>query len=158
MRRFYITIAVPHMLYAADLFLTLQSGQATRSKGHIKRLGRVQQQATLHATLALRMTPTDSLDAHADLLPFQKLIEKPPSSHMNCNLTKIPPASGPCKQGCKKICQKPQIHELLHAHKIIPTEFKVIQLIQTSPKWSLRYKTHIPESRNVALEELGKLT
>ena len=35
MRRFYITIAIPHMLYAADLFLTLQSRQASGSKGHI---------------------------------------------------------------------------------------------------------------------------
>ena len=42
MRRFYITISIPHMLYAADLFLTLQSRQANGSKGHIKRLGRVQ--------------------------------------------------------------------------------------------------------------------
>jgi len=70
MRRFYITIAIPHMLYAADLFLTLQSGQANGFKGHIKRLWRVQQQATLHATGALRTIPTDELDAHADLLPF----------------------------------------------------------------------------------------
>ena len=42
MRRFYIMIAIPCMLYATDLFLTLQSRQANGSKGHIKRLGRVQ--------------------------------------------------------------------------------------------------------------------
>ena len=42
MRRFYIIIAIPHMLYTADLFLTLQSSQTNGSKGHIKRLGRVQ--------------------------------------------------------------------------------------------------------------------
>src|SRR5882724_9921658 len=76
MRRFYITIVILHMLYAADLFLKPQSGQATSSKGHIKRLGRVQRQATLHATGALRSTPMDSLDAHADLLPFRYLTEK----------------------------------------------------------------------------------
>src|SRR5882724_135671 len=76
MRRFYIMIVIPCMLYAADLFLIPQSGQAIRSKGHIKRLGRVQRQASIHVTRALRSTPTDSLDAHADLLPFQYLIEK----------------------------------------------------------------------------------
>src|SRR5882724_13247224 len=76
MRRFYITIVILHMLYAANLFLLPQSGQAIGSKGHIKRLGRVQRQATIHATGALRSTPTDSLDAHADLLPFQYLTEK----------------------------------------------------------------------------------
>jgi len=76
MRKFYITTAIPRMLYAADLFLTPQSSQAIGSKGHIKRLGRIQRQATIHATGALRSTPTDSLDAHADLLPFQYLVEK----------------------------------------------------------------------------------
>jgi len=76
MRKFYITTAIPRMLYAADLFLTPQSGQAIGSKGHIKRLGRIQRQATIHTTGALRSTPTDSLDAHADLLPFQYLVEK----------------------------------------------------------------------------------
>ena len=76
MRSFYIMIAILCMLYAADLFLTPQSGQARGSKGHIKRLGRVQQKATLHTTGALRMRPMDSLDVHANLLPFQQLIEK----------------------------------------------------------------------------------
>ena len=64
------------MLYAADLFLTPQQGPAHGSKGHIKRLGRVQRQAALHATGALRTTPTDSLDAHTNLLPFRQLVEK----------------------------------------------------------------------------------
>ena len=56
------------MLYAADLFLTLQIGHASRSKGFIKRIGRVQQQASLYATGALRMAPMYSLDTHADVV------------------------------------------------------------------------------------------
>jgi len=42
MRRHYITIAIPHMLYAADLFLTPQTRQANGSRGHIKKLVRIQ--------------------------------------------------------------------------------------------------------------------
>jgi len=75
-RRFYITVAIPRMLYAADLFLTPQTDQTKGTKGFINRLGRVQHQAALHATGALSMAPTDSLDAHADLLPFPLLVEK----------------------------------------------------------------------------------
>jgi len=33
MRRLYIMVAIPHMLYATDLFFTPQSGQANGSKG-----------------------------------------------------------------------------------------------------------------------------
>jgi len=76
MMRFYIKVVIHHMLYAADLFLTPQLGKATGSKGFIKRLGRVQLHASFHATGVLRMAPTDSLDMHADLLPFQQLVEK----------------------------------------------------------------------------------
>jgi len=67
MQRFYITIAIPHMLYAADLFLTPQTEQTKGTKGFINRLGQIQ---CLHATGALRIAPMDSLDAHADLLLF----------------------------------------------------------------------------------------
>src|SRR5882724_3998406 len=47
MRRFYIMITIPQMLYTADLFLTLQYRPARGSKSHIKSLGRVQCQAAL---------------------------------------------------------------------------------------------------------------
>jgi len=50
MRRFYITVSIPHMLYTADLFLMPQVRQARGSKGFVKKLGRAQRHAALHAT------------------------------------------------------------------------------------------------------------
>jgi len=65
-----------------------------------------------------------------------------------------------CEQGCKKICQKPQIpaHELLHAHKIIPSDSKTSGWSEPAQNGPQGMKPTIPESRNLALEELGKLT
>ena len=67
-------VSIPCMLYTTELFLTPQIGQARGSKESIKILGRVQWQASLHATRVLRITPEDSLDVHADLLQFCQLV------------------------------------------------------------------------------------
>ena len=44
--------------------------------GHICRLARVQRQALLVMTGALRTTATDTMEAHADLLPFDLLVDR----------------------------------------------------------------------------------
>ena len=76
MRRFYLAVAVPRMLYAADVFLIPQTKHSAGMRGYIRKLTRVQRQAALHITGAMRTSPTDSLDVHADLLLFQLLVEK----------------------------------------------------------------------------------
>jgi len=43
-----MAIAVPKMLYAADLFLIPESPISKGMKGYISRLGRIQRQASLH--------------------------------------------------------------------------------------------------------------
>ena len=80
-RQLYKAIAVPRMLYAADIFQTLvtRSPGAERSKGSvglISKLARVQRMAAIHITGAMHSTATDILDAHADLLPFTLLVNQ----------------------------------------------------------------------------------
>jgi len=76
MRCFYISIMVPKMLYAAYLFLILQSRHTKGTKGFIGKLVQVQRQASLHITGALKSAPTDAIDACVDLFPFHLLVEK----------------------------------------------------------------------------------
>jgi len=108
------------------------------------------------------MTPTDSFDAHTNLLPFQKLVEKllHQAATLITTLPKTHLLAAHASKAAKKYVKshRSPLHKLLHAHMIIPSKFKDIHPIQTSPKWSPRYEAHIPESRNLALEELGKLT
>src|SRR5882724_931507 len=76
MRRFYTSVAIPRMLYVADLFLIPEMDRSRGTKFPIKRLSKIQQQASLHIMGTLRSTPMDMIDACAYLLPFPLLINK----------------------------------------------------------------------------------
>ena len=92
MRHFYISITVLKMLYAAVLFLILQSRHTKGTKGFIRKLAWVQRQTSLHIMRALKSAPTDTIDACMDLLPFHLLVEKAtlPDSHLlNKHMKKV---------------------------------------------------------------------
>jgi len=76
MRRLYTSVSIPRMLYMADLFLIPETDHSRGTKGPIKRLSKIQWQASLHITGALRSAPMGMIDACADLLPFLLLINK----------------------------------------------------------------------------------
>lgn len=94
-RKLYLSIAVPRMLYAADIFLTPQRKMTTKSKdgkssqGIINKLAMVQRQAAIMITGAMRTTATDILDIMANLLPFHLLVDKL-RHHAALRLTTLP--------------------------------------------------------------------
>ena len=49
-RWFFMSVAIPRMMYTAELFLIPGSGVSKGSKGFISRLAKIQRQATLHIT------------------------------------------------------------------------------------------------------------
>jgi len=76
MCQLYMSVVMPRMLYAADLFLIPESEGCKGTKGPIARLEKVQRQASLNITGAMKSAPKDVIDACADLLPFQLLVSK----------------------------------------------------------------------------------
>ncbi|KAJ7123913.1 hypothetical protein C8R46DRAFT_839668, partial [Mycena filopes] len=82
MRRLYLSVCVPRMLYAAGVFLSPPPGNRSagqsraRERGIIKNLRTIQRRAALAITGALPSTPTELLDIYAHLLPIAQLIEK----------------------------------------------------------------------------------
>jgi len=70
--RFYMSIALPRMMYDCSLFL---GPGAPNTIGTGKKLAQTQRQAAILITGAMRTTATDVLDAHAALLPFQLVIK-----------------------------------------------------------------------------------
>jgi hypothetical protein len=76
MRQYCLTVAVPKLLYAADIFLVPGTTRSKGIKGNINKLAQVQRQAALAITGEMRTTASDTLDAHANLLPFQLLVDK----------------------------------------------------------------------------------
>jgi hypothetical protein len=86
MRRLYLGVCVPHMLYATDLFLSPPASNRSllatlvpeerKECAIVKKLRSVQRRAALAITGALRSTPTDVLDVYVHLLPVRYLIDK----------------------------------------------------------------------------------
>ncbi|KZP04257.1 hypothetical protein FIBSPDRAFT_671951, partial [Athelia psychrophila] len=79
-RHLYLTVCVPRMLYGASIWLNpIRRAPNTRARGSVAAaaaLSRVQRTAALHITGGMRTSPTDLLNAHADLLPMELLIDK----------------------------------------------------------------------------------
>jgi len=75
MRWFFISVAIPRMMYAADLFLVPGLGISKGTKGFISKLAKIQRQAKLHIIGVLRSAPTDAIDACTDVLAFHLLVE-----------------------------------------------------------------------------------
>jgi hypothetical protein len=76
-RRLYVAVAIPRIFYAADVCLV--AGPRMGKIGGaalVRRLGAIQWKAAMAITGAMRTTATDTLDAHANLMPVPVLIDK----------------------------------------------------------------------------------
>ena len=81
LRRLYLAVVVPRMLYGADMFLgpALRCESFKERKGGCAALGKlaaIQRSAALMIVGGLHTLPNDVLDMHANLLPFHLLVDK----------------------------------------------------------------------------------
>jgi len=136
MQRYYLSVAVPMMMYAADIFLIPAGCHCKGTKGFINKLARVQRQAALAITGALATTATDSPDAHANLLPFQLLMVKPVHRATIC--TTCLPKNHPlvehivvaAKQNRK---HRSPLHKIMQAFDIKPARMEKIETVYGFP-------------------------
>lgn len=70
-RRLYISVAIPKVLYAADVWCVPKGSSKVTSQ-----LVSMQRMGTLAITGGLRSSPTDALDANAFLIPMPLLLDK----------------------------------------------------------------------------------
>src|SRR5260221_775414 len=118
-RKLYIGVALPKILYAAEVWYTpLQSRRNGRSKGGsvkvVRQLMRMQRAGALAITGGLCTSPTDTLDALTNLLPFHMIIEKW-CYRAAARLASLPdkhPLQKPVKLSAKCLVKKH--HSLLH--------------------------------------------
>ena len=80
-KKLYVGVALPRILYGIDIWCTPLHGRNARggrkgSVNFVKKLATVQRAGTLAITGGFRTSPTDSLDAHAGMLPIELRIEK----------------------------------------------------------------------------------
>jgi hypothetical protein len=99
MRQLYLSVAIPKMAYGADVWYTpprLEMGkkQRTGSVAVLGQLENVQRMAVLAINSALRTTANDTLNAHANILLIDLMLEKI------------------CYRGLVHVCTLPETHPL----------------------------------------------
>jgi ribonuclease HI/exonuclease III len=161
-RRLYISVAIPRILYAADVWCapTDQSElKSTVGANIIKRLTTVQRSGTLAITGGLRTSPTDALDACAFLLPAPFTIDK--WQHRALVRMAMLPNDHPlygvvARKNTGKIkSHKAPINKLLATYSYDTTKFEKIPATARDPTQigKLPFQTHIATCREDSIEE-----
>ena len=157
MKRYCYTVALPKMLYAADIFLVPETENSRGTKNFITMLGRVHRQALLHITGAMKTTATDILEAHADIPQFSILLKKKlgrDALRLAC-LPQTHPLAGEVQKAARRYVKRHRtpLHEVLHAFNIKPAAMEKITPIGKGPKWEPCHNMRIPKDKDEALRE-----
>ena len=134
----YLSIAVPHILYTANVFLTPHQHTGKRSiKGKptqatiIHKLAAIQRRAALLITCTLRTTATDLIDMLANLIPFHLLVNNYHHAAV-LQLATLPPTHPLCKPisnaASRLVKRHPTpLHDLMHRYSLNPAKIEKVQ-------------------------------
>jgi ribonuclease HI len=166
MRQLYQSVAIPKFTYGANIWFkpllkddttTIQRG----SKGVADRLTSIQRIAALSITGAMRTSPTDSLEAHANLLPIPILMQK------ICHCATVRLASLPQTHPLhRKLCwianhnvrhHRSSLHNLLHTFRVFPNNIETIDPTRIVPTRTKAWKTRIAKTKQSAIREQKEL-
>src|SRR5882724_2945121 len=149
---------IPKMLYTTDLFLVPEIHLSKDTKSSIDKLARIQRQASLHIMGAIKTAPTDVVDACADLLPFNLLVERTlfQAASRLATLPSLHPLEIHVRKASKRYIKnhRSPTHEVSHAFGICLAEFESITLCKRSAKWAPYFPISIPESKEAAIVAL----
>ena len=159
MHQLYISVALPRMLYGIDIWFSpphTEPGKKHRSgsAGPLRKLESIQRIATLAITGALRTTPTDLLDLHANLLPVDLAIEKACYRSL-VRISSLPP-SHPLHHIIREYhedlkVQLPKhptnLHFLLRTFNFVPSLTEIVAPVTDVPEWLKAFTTEIATSR-----------
>lgn len=112
--------------------------------------------AALHITGGMRTSPTDLLNAHADLLPMDLLINK--WCHREALRLASLPQSHPIHRAVLNASKRlpkqipSPMHNILNAYHIHPQNMEKIQAVRHSPRHRFRYTITIAESKEAVIE------
>ena len=138
-RKLYLSIAVPRMLYAADIFLTPQKKanrtQKNRTSGQavINKLATIQRRAAIMITGAMRTMATDTLDVLANLLPIHLLVAKH-RQRAALRLATLPPTHPlhkPIANAARRLVKRHPtlLHNLMYEYGIKPEAIETIKAV-----------------------------
>ena len=160
-RRLFYSVALPSMLYAADVWCT-QPAKGTGTKrargmgAAIRKMESVQRKAALQATGALRTTPSDLLFAHADMLPLRSYIKTicQRAALQVATLPKEHPLYATAKKAMGRRLKRhtSPLYDILDSAKIRANKIETIGTNTKPPTWRNKVKTVIAKTREDAIQ------
>lgn len=164
-RQLYTAIAIPKMLYGAEVFLIPQRMSRTKDGKRrreipihtIKKFSAIQRQAAQMISGAMRTTAGDISDFHAGILPIIDQIDKI-RQRSATRLATLPP-NHPLGKRIKKAEKykikkhRGPIEELIQLYKIKPSKTEKIKAIRYEPTWKSEIETEIKRKKQTAIEE-----
>jgi ribonuclease HI len=163
-RKLFISVALPRTLYGLDVWCTpLHSrnarGNRKGSVNVVKKLTTVQRAGALAVTGGLRTTPTNTLDAHASLLPVEHRVAK----HCHRAITHIAtlPQEHPLHPLIKKSAKgrirrhRSPLHILTSVYGISPEAMEKIPPVRIHPteRGAQIVRIDIPSSKEASKEK-----
>ena len=152
-RQLYLSIAIPRMFYAADIFLTPQQNAGSRrlsspnNRAVMNKMAAIQRRAAIMITGAMKTTATDILELMANLLPFRILVDKI-RYRAALRLTTLPPTHPlykPVQNAAKRLVKRHRtpLHDLMHRYKLHPENMETINATRYNTNWKPRMTTKI---------------
>ncbi|KAL1737848.1 hypothetical protein HDZ31DRAFT_51772, partial [Schizophyllum fasciatum] len=158
MRTLYQSVAVPKMTYGLEVWyvpIHRVNGHKrdSGSVGYTRRFAKIQRIAALAITGALRTSPNDLIDLHANILPADLLLSKIifRTTARLCTLPSSHPLH-PVVRRCTHYVQKHRsaLHEALHIFRLKPTEIETIIPAQCPISYVPPYTTSIAANKEDA--------
>ena len=161
----YQTVAIPKMTYAASVWFqpTLNAGSPNSvrgSKGIATKMTQIQRVAALAITGAMRTSPTDSIETHANLLPIPLLMQRLLFS-LTLRLASLPskhPLHSLVRRTAKRNVKhhKTALHWLLHGLAINPDKTETVSPHTVHPTALTPFLTQIAASKDDAKKEFAQ--
>jgi ribonuclease HI len=168
-RRLYISVALPKVLYAVDVWCTPAHGAdaGPRLKGSVsavKQLTTTQRAGAIAITGGLRTSPTDTLDACAFIIPAAQLIEKW-CFRAAVRLATLPPEHPLFKvvrasANQKVVRHKSPLHNLMQIFKLDPKSITKVATAVRNP-WDASttpFQISIAQSKDESVIEAANAT
>lgn len=162
MRRLYLAVALPKIVYGLDVWYSPPNKPtgSTRNEGSVgtlKLLQKLQRIASIAITGALRTTPTDLIDAHAGILPMELAILKVchraavrlltlPKSHPLFGIVRDAKASRPARH-------QSAIDGLIKLFNLQHARLETITPTTSDPYRPQKFSTKIAGSRDSSIRE-----
>ena len=165
-RQLYLSIAIPRMLYAADIFLTPQQNAGKRrtsspnNRAILNKLASIQRRAAIMITGAMKTTATDILELMANLLPFHILVDKI-RHRAALRLATLPPTHPlykPVLNSAKRLVKRHRtpLHDLMHRFNICPESIETISATRYNTKWKPRTTIKIIDNADDAITDMER--